>query len=82
MPTADVPEHEWFGEVRRRGNVHVAERVRSVLGTGQDESGSRDEALLSPLAELEQLLLFAADDVLSHAHVHPSAKSVVCHMSS
>ena len=28
--------------------IHVTERVRSVLGTRQDESGSRDEVILWP----------------------------------
>ena len=37
--------------------VHVTER--SVLGTAQDESGSRDEAIPRHLAALALLLLFA-----------------------
>ena len=39
--------------------LHVTEMVRPVLGTGQDESRSLDEATLWPLAEREQLLIFA-----------------------
>ena len=56
-----------------------------VLGTGQDESGSRDEALLWPLVEREQFGLAAfeaAVDVLVDAHVHPFGKSFVHYMSS
>ena len=42
----------WNGEQGGQ-TIHVTERARSVLGTGQDEPVSRDEALMKPLAERE-----------------------------
>ena len=51
--------HANFSSLVSTVAFHVTERVRSVLRTGEDESGSRDEALLWPLAEREQFCLFA-----------------------
>ena len=49
--------------------VHVTERVRSVLGTGQDESGVGDGAILAIwVREALQWLLFVDPSGASIAH--------------